>query len=1429
MALYAVVGVIAVVVVAFFGVTRTNIGRSSLVGLIENAASSPDMTIRIGALEGAVPFDTTVRDVSIADGRGEWLRLDRARVVWRPLSLLRGVVDIGLAEADTVTVVRAPESNAETPVAETTSGGILPELPVGIALDRLSVGEIALGEELFGQPASLAVKGSARLVSAREGLHVDLDLSRIDDVAGQIVARLGFVPGEDRLSVDVRATEPAGGIVSRMAGIEDLPPLSFTAKGEGPLDHWSGDLVLDLAGKAGAQGQIAVQRAGAERVLTAKLAADIAALLPADIAPLASGQSAFAAEARFGDDGSIVLSRSELSAAAAHATADGRYEAGTKTVKGNLNVVAGTPLLFAQLVPVSLSWTDATLRVMADGTLDALRIKAETAMSDLAVEGYGAGQVALTADVLSQGPVTDPATRFGVAVDGRLAGISAPDAALSKTIGESATLALRGSLASDLVATVDSARVELAPLAATYTGMVNPGELTGTLRVERADLTALRAFAGDDLAGNATLAAEVDMAFDLSRLKLALNGLVDNLRTGIAQADQLSGGKIALSGGVSRAEDGGFGFEKFKVEAAHASLTADGSATPERANVVAKLALPDLAKLDSRVSGRGAADVSLAGSLEALDGVATITVDEAKAMGRPVQALKLEVKASDLLGAPSANLALSGAVDGKPARGTGRVARSAEGATRVEGLDLTLGSATLKGDIALDPAQLATGKITFNAGNLRDLGPLLLTELAGAVALQADLAAANGGQDARLNGTIDKFAGFGVSLANARIEANARDVTRAPVLDARADIRDMVASGVSVARANLTAKGSGQTTDITLNGVAQGSDVQAAARITAGDTTVIDIQQARLSRGGQRLDISPNARVELAGGGVRISGLDIRSGNGSIRVSGQAGDKLDIQAAIRSFPLAIAELAAPGLGLSGTLSGEANVSGSPSRPAGRYQLSVAGLTMPAISDSGLQPIAIQANGTMGQGRVGVDATIRSGQAVTLRVNGSAPAGEGPLDLAVTGPVDLGLANGVLSASGQTVAGRAAVDLRLRGTTAAPSVGGNVRITGGRFQDPVNGLLFDNIQAVISGNDRELVLSSLSARARNGGIVSGEGRVTLDTAAGFPGSIAIKTRRSQLVSSELLNTVTDLDLTISGPLARSPRLAGVVDIKSLEINIPNRFPLSLSPIDVKHVNAPKAVRERLRKEEALQRQAAASPPFVMALDLTINAPGRVFVRGQGINAELGGTVRIGGNSAAPSVDGGFNMRRGTLSILGRTLNFTRGEVGFAGRNLDPDLDFLAEAPASDVTAQVRVTGAANNPQISFSSQPELPRDEVLARLLFGRPATSLTTSQTIQLAQAVAQLTGVGGGDALGELGRSLGLDSVSVGADDNGNVGVGVGKRINDNIYLGVEQGTTSNSSRVKVDVNITDHIKVQGEAGADGSSAVGVGMEWDY
>ena len=154
--------------------------------------------------------------------------------------------------------------------------------------------------------------------------------------------------------------------------------------------------------------------------------------------------------------------------------------------------------------------------------------------------------------------------------------------------------------------------------------------------------------------------------------------------------------------------------------------------------------------------------------------------------------------------------------------------------------------------------------------------------------------------------------------------------------------------------------------------------------------------------------------------------------------------------------------------------------------------------------------------------------------------------------------------------------------------------------------------------------------------------------------------------------------------------------------------------------------------------------------------------------------------------------------------------------------------MAETRAGDVTARIAVEGLAASPTFAISSTPELPQDEVISRVLFQRAAGGLSSGQALQLAQAIAVLSG-GSSGAFESVRRSLGVDSLDVTTGAGGGPAVGASRYISDRVRLGVRAGASPEESGVSVDVDITRRFKARSEVGADGSTSVGAAYEWEW
>lgn len=651
------------------------------------------------------------------------------------------------------------------------------------------------------------------------------------------------------------------------------------------------------------------------------------------------------------------------------------------------------------------------------------------------------------------------------------------------------------------------------------------------------------------------------------------------------------------------------------------------------------------------------------------------------------------------------------------------------------------------------------------------------------------------------------------------------------MIDADAKLDRATVSGQIISTASLTAKGAATRSAVALSARAAGFDLDAAGALVPGAATRFELASFSARRGAHSIALAGPASLTLGDGGVTIDHLALGISGGRVAVAGLAGKTLDLTAAAKAIPLAAADIAVPGLGLSGTLDADARISGTAADPTGPYHVTIKHLVAPQAKEAGLPPIDVAASGKLGGHRASLDAKIAAGRAGTLRASGTLPlAAAGMLDLAVHGRLDAAVANAKLSADGRTVSGSVLVDAKLAGIRAAPRISGSATMSGGTFRDALYGVRLDDIEARVAAKGDHVSVERLAAATPNGGRLSGSGEVRLDLAAGFPGSITLQGRNAQLASSSLMTATANLDLTVSGPLARAPRVAGHVDLVRARVGVPDRLPTTLTPLPgVTHVNPPAELAAKLaaaRRGERLAARGRKSRPALLeaALDVTVAADNGIFVRGRGIDAELGGKLRVTGSTGKPVPQGGFTLTHGTIAALGKTLTFSKGEVSFAG-DLMPEVDFVAQIAAPDITAQVAVTGPATAPVFKFSSIPDLPQDEILSRVMFQKPSGSLSGFQALQLAQAAAQFSG-DGDSAYQKMMSSLGVVPSSSGNDGPMSK---ISRALGDRVSVGVVTGATADQTGLSADVAVTKHLRVQSDVRSNGSTSVGVGSEIEY
>jgi translocation and assembly module TamB len=233
-----------------------------------------------------------------------------------------------------------------------------------------------------------------------------------------------------------------------------------------------------------------------------------------------------------------------------------------------------------------------------------------------------------------------------------------------------------------------------------------------------------------------------------------------------------------------------------------------------------------------------------------------------------------------------------------------------------------------------------------------------------------------------------------------------------------------------------------------------------------------------------------------------------------------------------------------------------------------------------------------------------------------------------------------------------------------------------------------------------------------------------------------------------------------------------------------------------------------------------------------LDIGLEMPGRAHVRGRGLDTEWKGKLKVQGTSSTPKVKGRLNLVRGRFDFLGRTFRLTEGTLAFSG--VYPPLPFInvtGEATAGEITALVTITGPATTPKLELSSTPALPQDEILSRVLFGRNLNTISALQALRLAQAANQLAGGGGPglDFMGKARDTLHLDDIDIGQTDEGSSTVGVGKYINEDIYVRAEKDLSPGDGSVTVEIEVGPSLSLETQTGGSSGGKFGVNWKKDY
>ena len=1398
--------------------TQEDEDKGYLTELIEDNLSGASRKVTIQGFAGALSSEATIDVLSIADADGVWLTVEDIVLTWNRSALLRGAIDVQELSAARIVVSRAPlaENTGPSPEAQSFS---LPELPVSVSLDQLRIDRVELGEVFLGESIAVALEGTAQLGDG-EGT-VSVTAERLGAKTGVFEINGSFVNATRALDLSLNLEEGADGIAARILDLPGRPAIRLQVAGAGPLADYEATLALATDGQDRLTGTFGLANAEEAQQITLDLGGDISPLFAPEYQGFFGNDASLVAQVVRSADGRIDIP--QLALDAGRVALNGAIEIDSQGWPSLIELTGGiTPLGNA---PVLLPLSGP--RTFVDG-MD-LGISYNAAVSedwraDIAIAGLDRPGLGIDALSLAGGGVL----RSGEGAQEGLITANLQYGATGLQLAETgASEAFGDAIGGEFVASrAEGGATEISRFTLSGAGLEAQAEATiagpnagfrtnANLNAEIGGLGRFSTLIGQQVGGAAEVAVSADITPLDGLFNIVLSGQTNDLSVGIPEADRVLSGRGTIAATAVR-DTQGTRLENLRVQTDAASLRASAELTSEGTDARLNASLRDVAVVLPDVSGPaavsgdvtqradGAIDFAIEGTGPALTFETSGTVNPAET-GQTVNAA---------LSADLRDLSRYAALAGRPL--AGGVTIVANGVLLSDGarFDLNLSGETrdlVTGIARLDPLLDGNGTFTTAVARVGDtrfnLADLLVRTPAMSLRGDADVSL-DGANTAdllfRLNDAalLDPSLSGPITVGLDAVPAvdDATDVTLrvlGPGTDVSLDARVASPENDREVTGDLAAQVESLATFAGL----VGQPIAGSIDMTASGSVLPDLS---------RFDTQVSLRSEdLAIGNPTVDPL--LAGTGRINATIGFADEV---LAVRTLEVSTREVS-----IVGALNGASGFG------QGRFNASLRDVGV--LTDQISGPIRARGAASLDeQGNWGIDATGTGPGGLSAEIVGEVSQ-EGNLAIDVNGSAPLALANAALDP--RRLSGLANFDLNVNGPPALSSLSGEVTFSNGRLAAPSLGEALTDIGGQVrltSGNAQ----IDLTTRVESGGSISINGPVALTGTN--QADITIALNDVVLQDPELYSSRIAGAINVNGPLQGGARISGRLELGQTDVQVPSSSISTLGDLpDVTHQGESAAVRRTLARAGLLGGNGDGASNGgggrAFPLDIVINAPSRIFIRGRGLDAELGGSLAIGGTTNNVIPVGRFELIRGRIDILQQRFELDEGIATLQG-DFEPFIRLVATTETDTGTViSIVVEGPAGEPEVSFNSIPELPQDEVLSQLIFGRDLQSISPLQAVQLASAISTLAGRGGG-TLNNFRESIGLDDFDVTTDDDGNAAVRAGAYLSENVYTDVTV-TSTGETEINLNLDITNEITAKGSVDQDGATSVGVFFERDY
>jgi translocation and assembly module TamB len=1349
----------------------TDAGHRFIVDRIAMVSPRSGLKIRIGRIDGSIWNEVRLRDVRLYDPKGLFAESSMIEADWTPAAWLSNRLWIDRLQSELVTVHRLPKLRpSEKP------GPILPGFDIHIG--RLVIDQLRFEPAITGQRRIGRLVGDIDIRSGRAIVHLN---GAVRGSGERLKLALDSEPDRGKFDADVRLHAPADSIMGALVGIKR--PFALVIQGDGSWATWSGSATIDVSDRR--TGMLLLQAKQGRYSLRGRLAP----------APFLTGKQQRLTTPEIQVEGAASFANRRL---------DGRISGRTEALKieskGVVDLAAssfddvqiGVDLLRPAALFPNMSGSKIRLTMVLDGPFGTTNFAYRLSSPHFAFDTTGFD------DVLAEGrghwsntPILVP-IRFTAR---HVTGVGEAAGGILANLRVEGVLKFTSKLLSgeNLMLTSDKMKAKISLFVDLVTGhydVIMAGGLTrylipglGIVDV----LTELRVVPGPGGKGSVVTGKGRAWVrrFD-NKFLAGLAGGLPQIETALLRSPEgvlhfqslrLIGPAIRLTGNGYRRRDGTFHFEGPGTQGQYGPFTL---------------------LLDGPID-RPKMTIGLAHPMNSL-GLTRVTLQ----LDPTAQGYAYRAAGGSTLGTFTSHGAIL-------------LPRGQSATIQIAALDVSGTHAT--GSLRSDPGGF-NGQLTLAGGGVN--GSLLFRPASGVQRIEAHLSA----QGARFAGppalAVQRGRVDGVILLNpdgTSIEGSVslRGVSRGALSLARLDAQASLRGGRGQVRGTLAGvRGRNFALELAANVASERISVTGSGTIDRRPVALAEPAVFTSERGGWRL--APTS-LRFAGGKATFSGL-----------FGAA--TTEVAARMDAMPLTVLDIAYPQLGLGGTASGSLSYRTSANGvPVGDINLRVSGLTRAGLVlttkpvdvgvvakldgvNAAMRAVAVSEGRTIGRAQARVAPMARGGTLMDRLSRAPLMA-----QLRYNGPADtLWRLTGVelLDLSGPLAVGADAT-----GTMENPQVRGIVRAAQARLESPILGTVIENIQSSGRFSGSQLLLDSFSGSTKKGGRISGGGSFNFGVGQGIGMDVVLDAQAAQLIDRD------DIKAQVTGPLKiTSEGNGGTISGKLALVSGTYRLGAATASAQVPRL----PVREiNLPYDEV----PAAAPAKPWTIDLAVNARNRLQVTGLGMTSEWGADLALKGTVDTPRISGQARLIRGNYDFAGRRFDLERGFIYFQGESPpNPRLDITAEGGIQGIDATIRVTGRGQKPEITFTSTPALPQDELLSRLLFGTSITNLSAPEAVQLAAAVAALNNTGGSlDPINALRRVVGLDRLRILPADiatGQGTSIAAGKYIGRQVYVEVITDGRGYSA-TRLEYQITRWLSILSTVSTVGRQSVNLRISKDY